>query len=168
MHVNVCKSSMPQPRFIISGYQTIHARCYARHIKHVNVTHSFTYMRHWSGTNVILYPLSHSWLILNKLCFNPFTKSIFSMITLLFLHITNSKYLASDIVTICHISCRFPFDINQLRWISCHMLWASTVQIPHQLTGCQADLQNRLELRHWYPVKFGSSSVRCAFGHPPS
>ena len=39
-------------------------------------------MRQRLGSKVILYPLSHSWLMLSKLCFNQSTKSTSLMITL--------------------------------------------------------------------------------------
>jgi len=40
--------------------------------------------------------------------------------------------------------------------------------MPQLLLGCQTDLQNRLSLRNWYPVKLGSTGVSDAFKHPPN
>jgi len=104
--------------------------------------------------------------MLNRLCFKPSTSSTSFIVTESSPpNVTNTKYLPSDIVSIGHITIMFPFAINQLRCIPCHVFGAATVMIPHLLLGCYIELQNNLGFKSLYAIKLRSSGVNDAFRH---
>ena len=74
---------------------------------------SFT-MLHFDSWNLIWWPLSHSWLMLMRLCFNPLTNNTSSMIVF---HLSNYKCLYHELVfwvNICalFLCCTFSNLIN--------------------------------------------------------
>ena len=112
-------------------------------------------------SNLVIYPLSHNWLILKRLCFKPSINKIYlikKLDLLLMVHLPMILHLV--VISECDISFVYTSELRELRWISGHMPWASTIKVPSlapSLRWCEF-LQERIIFR--YPFAFGCLTNR--------
>ena len=78
--------------------------------------------------------------------------------TVAWCHVITSDYQGGTVViSICYMAFLFEGDAHKLWFISCHVFWAATVQIPLLLALHQISLQSEISsTKIWSPFKCGS------------